>query len=66
MNDFIPTDRVAVAEPVAAAPRIAVAPRTPMTPTGPLFSSFDIAAGIVAAVMLLGPLAMAALAVGRY
>jgi hypothetical protein len=46
-------------------PRIAVAPRAEMTNTGPLFSSFDMAAGVVAAVMLLGPLAMAAFAVGR-
>ncbi len=66
MNDFIPTDRVAVATPVTVAPRIAVAPRAPMTTTGPLFSSQDVAAGIVAAVMLLGPLAMAAFSVGRY
>jgi hypothetical protein len=45
---------------------LAVAPRTPTTPTGPLFSSQDMVAGIVAAVMTLGPLAMAAFAVGRY
>jgi hypothetical protein len=71
MNDFIPTDRLAVADRVAladrpaVAPRIAVAPRTPMTTTGPLFSSLDMAGGILAAVMTLGPLAMAAFAVGR-
>jgi hypothetical protein len=46
--------------------RVAVAPRAPMTTTGPLFSSEDIAASIVAAVMILGPLAMAAFAVGRH
>jgi hypothetical protein len=46
--------------------RLAVAPRTPMTPTGPLFSSQDMVAGILVAVMTLGPLAMAAFAVGRY
>jgi hypothetical protein len=72
MNDFIPTDRVgaanrvptdrAISEPVF--PRVAVAPRTSMTSTGPIFSSFDMAAGIVAAVMILGPLAM--VAVGHY
>jgi hypothetical protein len=45
---------------------VAVAPRAPMRPTGPLFSSQDMVAGIVAAVMILGPLAMAAFAVGRY
>jgi hypothetical protein len=37
-----------------------------MMNTGPLFSSLDMAAGVAAAVMLLGPLAMAAFAVGRY
>jgi hypothetical protein len=46
--------------------RVAVAPRAPMTPTGPLFSSQDMVAGIVAALMILGPLAMAAFAVGRH
>jgi hypothetical protein len=46
--------------------RIAVAPRAPMTTTGPLFSSQDMVAGILTAVMMLGPLAMAAFAVGRY
>jgi hypothetical protein len=54
MTDFNRTDRVAVA------------PRTPMTRTGPLFSSRDMVARILAAVMTLGPLAMAAFAVGRY
>jgi hypothetical protein len=44
---------------------VAVAPRTAMMPTGPIFSSFDMIAGIVAALMILGPLAMAAFAVGR-
>jgi hypothetical protein len=34
--------------------------------TGPIFSSQDAVAGVVAAVMILGPLAMAAFAVGRY
>jgi hypothetical protein len=34
-------------------------PRAPMSPTGPIFSSPDMAAGIVAALMILGPLAMA-------
>ena len=46
--------------------RVAIAPRASMTTTGPLFSSHDLAASIVAAVMILGPLAMAAFAVGRY
>ena len=46
--------------------RVAVAPRAPMTTTGPLFSSEDMVASIVAAVMILGPLAMAAFAVGRH
>ena len=32
---------------------------------GPIFSSADLAAGVVAALMILGPLAMAAFAVGR-
>jgi hypothetical protein len=45
--------------------RVAVAPHGPMA-TNPLFSSHDLAAGIVAAVMILGPLAMAAFAVGRH
>jgi hypothetical protein len=54
MTDFNRTDRVAVA------------PRTPMTRMGPLFSSRDMVAGILAAVMTLGPLAMAAFAVRRY
>jgi hypothetical protein len=73
MNDFIPTDRVVVADRVPTDraidpvfPRIAVAPRNSMTSMGPIFSSFDMAAGIAAAVMTLGPLAMAAFAVGRY
>ena len=66
MNDFIPTSRVAGADPLTGAPRIAVAPRAPLTTTGPLFSSQDVVAGIVGAVMLLGPLAMAAFSVGRY
>ena len=47
-------------------PRVAVVPRAEMATTGPLFSSFDIVAGIFAAVMMLGPLAMAAFSVGRY
>jgi hypothetical protein len=47
-------------------PRMNVASRAPMTTTGPLFSNLDMVAGIVAALMTLGPLAMAAFAVGRY
>jgi hypothetical protein len=54
MTDFNQTDRVALAS------------RNPMTPTGPIFSSLDMVGGILAAVMTLGPLAMAAFAVGRY
>jgi hypothetical protein len=46
--------------------RIAVTFRAPMTNTGPLFSTLDMVAGILAVVMTLGPLAMAAFAVGRY
>jgi hypothetical protein len=37
-----------------------------MTTTGPIFTRMDLIAGIAAAVMNLGPLAMAAFAVGRY
>jgi hypothetical protein len=59
MTDFQRTASTTYQEPLA------VAPRTEMTTMGPLFSSFDIVAGIVAAVMVLGPLAMAAFAVGR-
>jgi hypothetical protein len=62
MADFNRPAPPANNEPV----RVAVAPRAPMTTAGPLFSSQDFAAGIVAAVMILGPLAMAAFAVGRY
>jgi hypothetical protein len=62
MTDFDRIAPTAYNEPV----RVAVAPRAPMTTTGPLFSSHDVAAGIVAAVMILGPLAMAAFAVGRH
>jgi hypothetical protein len=47
-------------------PRVAVAPRSPMVTTGPLFSNLDVIAGMFAALMTLGPLAMAAFAVGRY
>jgi hypothetical protein len=36
-----------------------------MATMGPVFSSFDLVAGVVAALMILGPLAMAAFAVGR-
>jgi hypothetical protein len=54
MTDFNRTDRVAVASRMA------------MTPTGPLFSSQDMVASIVAAIMILGPLALAAFAVGRH
>jgi hypothetical protein len=47
-------------------PRMTVASRAPMTTTGFLFSNLDMIAGIFAALMTLGPLAMAAFAVGRY
>ena len=40
--------------------RVETALRTPMTTTGPLFDSRDIAALVAAAIMNLGPLAMAA------
>lgn len=63
MTDLNRTASTTYIEP---APRIGVASRKTMLTTGPLFSSSDIAAGIVAAVMTLGPLAMAAFAVGRY
>jgi hypothetical protein len=56
MTDFNRTASATYSEPVS---RVAVAPRAPMTTTGPLFSNLDMIAGIVAAVMLLGPLAMA-------
>lgn len=60
-----PIDRTAPAygEPVN---RVAVAPRLPMTTTGPMFSSLDMVAGVLVVLMNLGPLAMAAFAVGRY
>ena len=45
-------------------PRMTVI-RAPMTTTAPLFSNLN-SAGIFAALMTLGPLAMAAFAVGRY
>ncbi len=63
MTNFDRTASTTYNEPLT---RIAVAPREPMTTTGPLFSSLDMVAGIMAAVMTLGPLAMAAFAVGRY
>ena len=70
MTDFNPTVSPTYTEPLAASPTykkpLAVAPRMAMTTTGPLFSSLDMIAGIAAAVMTLGPLAMAAFAVGRY
>jgi hypothetical protein len=57
-------------EPLAVPPTyrepLAVGLRIAMTTTGPIFSSFDMIAGIAAALMTLGPLAMAAFAVGRY
>jgi hypothetical protein len=69
MTDFNPTERVALVDHVptdrAALPPYRRSPRTPMTPTGPIFSRLDRIAGILAAVMTLGPLAMAAFAVGR-
>ena len=46
--------------------RVGVAPHVLMSMTGPTFSSLDMVAGILAAVMMLGPLAMAAFSVGRY
>ena len=46
--------------------RVPVRLRETMATTGSLFSSLDMTAGILAAVMTLGPLAMAAFAVGRY
>jgi hypothetical protein len=48
------------------ADRVALASRNPLTSIGPIFSSLDMVGGILAAVMTLGPLAMAAFAVGRY
>ena len=67
MTDFNRAATTTYSEPLPREPlpRVAVAPRAEMTNTGPLFSSLDMAAGIAAAVMLLGPLAMAAFAVGR-
>jgi hypothetical protein len=50
----------------AEVPPVAVAPRGTLTTSGPIFSTEDMMAGIVAAVMILGPLAMAAFAVGRH
>jgi hypothetical protein len=70
MTDFNRTVSSTSTDPLAVPPTyrepIAVAPRMAVTTTGPIFSSFDMAAGIAAAVMTLGPLAMAAFAVGRY
>jgi hypothetical protein len=57
------TDLNRTAPPYTEPPR---APRAPMRNMGPLFSTLDMAAGIAAAVMTLGPLARAAFAVGRY
>jgi hypothetical protein len=59
MSDFDRPTR----DPVDRTP---VARRAGMSPTGPIFSNSDMAAGIVAAPMILGPLAMAAFAVGRH
>ena len=80
MTDSIRTVSPAYKEPVGVSPTyrdpvsvsptyrdpVAVAPRMAMTTTGPIFSGADMVAGVAAAVMLLGPLAMAAFAVGRY
>jgi hypothetical protein len=63
MTDFNPTPTPIANEPVR---RVAVAPRAAMTTTGPIFTRMDLIAGIAAAVMNLGPLAMAAFVVGRY
>ena len=63
MSDFNRTTSATYNQPVDRTP---VASRTTMTSTGPLFSNLDMVAGIVAAIMTLGPLAMAAFAVGRY
>ena len=46
--------------------RFALASPRTITTTGPAFSTLDLVAGIAAALMMLGPLAMAAFAVGRY
>ena len=70
MTDFNRTVSSTSREPLAVPPTyrepLAVAPRMAMTTTGPIFSSLDMIAGIAAAVMTLGPLAMAAFSVGRY
>ena len=63
MTDFNPTATPTANEPVR---RVAVAPRAAMTTTGPIFTRLDLIAGIAAALMTLGPLAMAAFAVGRH
>jgi hypothetical protein len=60
------TDFSRAVPPTEPVDRLAVARRMPITSTGPLYSSVDMAAAIVAAVMILGPLAMPAFAVGRY
>jgi hypothetical protein len=65
VTDFNPTNRVPT-DDRGAFHRVAVAPRMPMTTTGPIFSSQDMAASIVAALMVLIPLAMAAFTVGRH
>ncbi len=59
MTDVSPKVSTVYNEPLT------VAPRTTMATMGPVFSSFDLVAGVVAALMILGPLAMAAFAVGR-
>ena len=62
MTDFNPTVSPTYNEPVD---RMTVAYPT-ITTMGSQFSTLDMVASIVAALMTLGPLAMAALAVGRY
>ncbi len=53
MTDFNRTVR-------EAPDRTTLVHRSPLVTTGPIFQSLDFVAGIVAAVMILGPLAMAA------
>jgi hypothetical protein len=62
MTDFNPTVSPTYNKPVD---RMTEASRT-MTTMASQFSTLDMVAGIVAALMTLGPLAMAAFAVGRY
>jgi hypothetical protein len=65
MTDFKPTDRVPT-DDRGVFHRGSVAPRMAMTTTGPIFSSQDMVASIVAALMILVPLALAAFTVGRH